>query len=232
MLTMVLISMSASAFADKSTVDSSLITEDTLKTLIISAIKEKMAAEQQDIATITPPRLSPVRNHKRAHLSVMVTGEARGGRIPVELRLEDKGVLLRRQRVFVSVDFFTPAWTLKRDLPAGYTLSLDDLHEGKVPSKSLKRGSITQPEQVIGSKLKRSGKANSSLVKTDLIIPKLVKRRSIVQLIFNRGGIKITSEGESLGDGQRGDRVKVRNLDSKKIVTGRVIGVNQVDVGR
>ena len=205
---------------------------EQLTAKITDVIKRESGIEQEDLASVTVPRLSPIRSPKSAKLAISVAGEMRGGRLPVELDLIDNERTLRRQRVFVTIDLYTSAWTLHRDMNPGDTITRADLREDRVGSKKVQRDVIKDPQVAIGSKLKRSLKAGSPVRRRDLSIPKLIKRGAIVSLVFHKAGISLSAEGEALGDGQRGDIVRVKNLKSKKIVTGRVIGVNKIDVSR
>ena len=209
-----------------------IYTPEELTKAIRETVKRDSGIAVEEIATVQVPRLSPIRSPKEGNLAITVEGEARGGRLPIELNLKVGDRTIRRQRVFVLLDVFETAWILKRDLRAGEQIKKGDLKKDKVASKMLSRGTIKDLQVAIGSKLKRTLKAGSPLKRRDLFIPKLIKRGAIVTLTFHRGGISLSAEGEALVDGQRGDIVRVKNLKSKKIVTGRVIGVNQVDVAR
>lgn len=212
--------------------ESVMISETTLHTKIIAVVKESLESDEADVAEIAPPRLSPIRTSKTAQLKIVVAGDIRGGRIPVELTLKEGERVTRKQRIFVAIDFYTSTWATKVDLESGHILENTDLHEIKIASKKVRRDQVTDPHLIIGATLTRKVKANTPLKNSLIRIPRLIKRGSIVDLIFRRGGILLSAKGEALGDGKRSDIVKVKNLKSKKIVTGRVIGVNQVDVGR
>ena len=58
--------------------------------------------------------------------------------------------------------------------------------------------------------------------------PVLVTRNSIVKMEFKLGRLSILTEGRALSQGRRGDGVKVRNLNSKNIVTGTVASESKV----
>ena len=165
-------------------------------------------------------------------MDLKVVGDLRNGRLPVELSLLKAEKVIRRQRLFVKVDFFTKAWALKSDYEAGHKIELEHIHEVKVPSRTLSRDHINNPELAIGAQLIRASKANTPLKKSLLRIPKLIKELQLLSSSLKKVEFFLIAEGEALGDGKRGDMIKVKNLKSKKIVTGRVIGVNKVDVGR
>lgn len=62
--------------------------------------------------------------------------------------------------------------------------------------------------------------------------PAVIDRNAVVPLLFAAGGLAIATEGRALDRAGVGDRVRVMNLDSKKIVTGRVREDGAVEVGR
>jgi flagella basal body P-ring formation protein FlgA len=209
-----------------------ILEEAELHQRITKAVHQAFPEQKESFAAIQSPRLSAIRTSSTAQLQVNVAGEIRGGRLPLELVLLEKEKVIRKQRVFVSIDYYVKAWVLKETFPSGHTLSLEDVHEVKVPSKNISRDTIKDPQLVVGAILRQQIKENKPLKKSMLTIPKLVKRGALVELVFKKSGIFLSAEGEALGDGKRSDIIKVKNLKSKKIVTGRVIGVNLVDVGR
>lgn len=199
---------------------------------VIQVVKASPLLKDLEIAEIKPPRFSSQRAPQGSKLSIEVVGELRGGRLPVEISISSRGRLLRRLRSFVEVDFFMTGWALRATKTAGVTLSEDDLVEVRRPSRKFARDAIRDHTQIIGAKLRRSVGAKVPLRAAWMMIPSLIKRGAIVELIYHRGGISLSAQGEALGDGKKSDMVRVRNFNSKKIVTGRVIGINRVDVGR
>lgn len=104
------------------------------------------------------------------------------------------------------------------------------------------------PQSVVGRKLKRAVSAGGIIQAADLeeasvtttptsvATPSatgsaiLVKANKPVKMIVHVGAIDVIANGEALSDGKAGDKIKVRNLDSKKIVTGRVNENGSVEV--
>ena len=50
----------------------------------------------------------------------------------------------------------------------------------------------------------------------------LIKRNQMVRLRVQGAGFLITAVGQALQEGRPGDFIKVRNVDSKRVITGRV----------
>jgi flagella basal body P-ring formation protein FlgA len=208
------------------------VTRQDLEQRVIKAVKSSPQFRTLELAEVKPPFLAPQRLPKGAQLKIEVVGEVRGGRVPVSIQSEDQGRILRRLRVFVKVDFYATGWVLNQNKAAGDLLSQSDLISVRLPSQRLSRDVIRDPQVVEGARLRRSVSAQVPLRQAWLSIPPLVKRGAIVDLIFERGGISLLAQGTALSDARRGARVQVKNLKSKKIVTGLVIGINRVDVTR
>ena len=84
---------------------------EQLTAKIVDVIQRESGIEKEDLASVAVPRLSPIRSSATANLKVTVAGQLRGGRLPIELDLIDNNRTLRRQRVFVTIDLYTSAWT-------------------------------------------------------------------------------------------------------------------------
>lgn len=87
-------------------------------------------------------------------------------------------------------------------------------------------------EAVVGQELRSSIYRGRAVRLSDLGPPTLVRRNDIVTLYFRQGALSIRGEGRALGDGGEGERLRVMNLDSRLIVTGRVRGPSLVEVSR
>ena len=64
----------------------------------------------------------------------------------------------------------------------------------------------------------------------DLAKPDLVQRDQSVTLIYEAAGLYLTIRGKALDAGTEGDVVGVLNLQSKRTVSGVVIGRGQVSI--
>jgi flagella basal body P-ring formation protein FlgA len=60
--------------------------------------------------------------------------------------------------------------------------------------------------------------------------PRLIHRGQELILFASSGAMTVTMKGEALEDGAEGDVIRVRNLSSNRVVEGRVIGADKVQV--
>jgi flagellar basal body P-ring formation chaperone FlgA len=60
--------------------------------------------------------------------------------------------------------------------------------------------------------------------------PVVLKARDPVRLLARIGSVQVTARGEAMEDGRLGQMVRVRNIDSSRIVSGRLMENNVVEV--
>ncbi|MFZ5963535.1 flagellar basal body P-ring formation chaperone FlgA [Thalassococcus sp. BH17M4-6] len=84
-------------------------------------------------------------------------------------------------------------------------------------------GSYASLDEVIGQEARVSIYPGRPILFGHLGPPAIVDRNQIVELVFERGGLRITSEGRALARGAVGDRVRVMNLSSKTSLFGTVL---------
>jgi len=84
--------------------------------------------------------------------------------------------------------------------------------------------------QVVGMQMRRQLRAGQALRAADLAKPDLVQRDDNVTLIYESAGLYLTIRGKALDNGAEGDAVSVLNLQSKRTISGVVIGRGQVAI--
>ena len=78
--------------------------------------------------------------------------------------------------------------------------------------------------------MRRQMRAGQALHGADLARPDLVQRDEAVTLIYQAAGIYLIVRGQATEAGTEGDIVTVLNLQSKRTVSGVVVGRGQVSV--
>jgi flagella basal body P-ring formation protein FlgA len=169
-----------------------MISGEDLKARVIEAVRRAPSLASLEIAQIKTPPFSAQRIPEKTKVEINIAGDLRGGRMPVEVVFTSKSRVLRKLRVFVEVDLYMKGWALRSTAAAGTALTLDDIIEVKRSSREFQRDAIRDPEQVLGARLRRTVSALVPLREGWLLIPPLVKRGSIVELSFSRGGISLS----------------------------------------
>jgi len=117
---------------------------------------------------------------------------------------------------------------LTRDVERGDILKSSDVSLERRPRSNIRRG---------GEPRSRARPADAPLdprrpaaQTADLAKPDLVQRDQTVTLTFQSAGLYLTIRGKALDNGTEGDVVNVLNLQSKRTVSGTVIGRGQVAI--
>jgi flagellar basal body P-ring formation protein FlgA len=92
-------------------------------------------------------------------------------------------------------------------------------------------GALIDPVEAVGLEARVTLYPGRPIHRNDLGPPALVDRNQIVTLVYNLGGLEITTEGRALDRGGLGDVVGVMNLSSRKTVAGQLAEDGFVYVG-
>lgn len=90
---------------------------------------------------------------------------------------------------------------------------------------------VTDINQALNKVAKRTLTAGRPISLSSLGDPVLVERGQSTRLVFSAGDLVITATGVSLQPGSAGDFIKVRNIDSGRVITGTVLSDGSVRVG-
>jgi flagella basal body P-ring formation protein FlgA len=117
----------------------------------------------------------------------------------------------------------------------GETLTEQNTYADRRPFDTGTR-TVIPYESVIGKKVNRTMTPGQVVASIDLDSESagngsvLVHARQPVKLLVRVGAMAIATTGEALQEGRLGQTVRVQNLDSKKVVSGRVTGQATVEV--
>ncbi len=174
------------------------------------------------IASVSVQRVPDLLVPEGAKVSVTYDGKV--GRIAVR---DGKDVIQRRQ-VSVRVDRMVTAWVPKASHRRGDRLSMSDLERVQMAASKVPGDAIQRGKDAAGALVRRPLRAGKPLRAGSLELPALVERGARVRLIARRGTIELTARGEALQRGLKGERVRVRNIGSRKVVSGVVMAPNTV----
>ena len=57
-----------------------------------------------------------------------------------------------------------------------------------------------------------------------------IEKGQTIELIHRRGGVQVSMTGQALGTAARGETLRARNLSSGRVVEGRVLSDQQIEV--
>lgn len=131
-----------------------------------------------------------------------------------------------------NVQIFDQVVVANRFLDKGTILSAADLKTERRELSALTGGYETVPDRLIGRQSRRALTAGTVIGSQDLKAVPLIKQGETVTLVSRQGGMEVRSSGIALGDADLGQRIRVRNETSKRVVEGTVTASHQVEVGR
>jgi flagella basal body P-ring formation protein FlgA len=156
--------------------------------------------------------------------------DPRSGRFDVMLEVgNDSGVAPARLRFTGTAVETVEAAVLTRDVDRNTLLKSSDVVMERRPKVEVGNDAANR-DRVIGMQARRRMRAGQALRNMDLTRPDLVQRDQAVTLIYQAAGIYLTVRGKATEAGTEGDVVSVLNLQSKRTVSGVVVGRGQVSV--
>ena len=105
-----------------------------------------------------------------------------------------------------------------RTIPARSVIAPEDLamQEGEAV------GAVTDPAQLIGQEALVALYAGRPIRLADVGPPAVVERNAVIPLIYQSGGLTISTEGRAMDRASPGDLIRVMNLSSRTTVTARI----------
>jgi flagella basal body P-ring formation protein FlgA len=128
-----------------------------------------------------------------------------------------------------SIRRYQEVTVLKHSARQGAILTPSDITLTRKDAAQL-RGARLSPEQIVNKPLRKSLPAGTVLTADHLTRLRLIKRGQKVLIRAHSANFEVSMSGVALMDGEEGQRIRVRNEESKRIVEGTVSGENVVSV--
>ena len=136
----------------------------------------------------------------------------------------------RRIRVTGRVHRVIDVPVLTRRVLAGEVIRERDVKWIAMRGDRLQQDTIQDPGALIGKSPRRGLRAGVPVRVSDVRLPVLVPRRSLVTIMYRVRSMTLTAQGRALEDGGAGDTVRVANTQSNTVVQAVVTGANRVSV--
>jgi flagellar basal body P-ring formation protein FlgA len=116
-----------------------------------------------------------------------------------------------------------------RQLNRGVILQIEDI---TWQDADVKRNDsrIIDATKIVGLELKRTLNAGTPFRAQDVAEPTLVRRGQSITLLVSTGTMQLATSGKSLQDGAANALIRVQNNSTKRIIEGRVMDSNTVQV--
>ena len=129
----------------------------------------------------------------------------------------------------VRIAIYQQAVIAVRKMARGEIISPDDIILDDVDTSRVRGSSFTEITDLIGTKLKTTLKANQVIDSTTIC---LICKGDTVIIKSNNKAVSVSVAGVALNDGGKGDRIRVQNNASRRVVDALITsnGVVSVDI--
>jgi flagellar basal body P-ring formation protein FlgA len=118
----------------------------------------------------------------------------------------------------------------KHNLLRGKILAARDIKLEVVNVSLIRQELITTAEAAIGLEVKRNISQGAPLIRANTQPPMAIKRGEIVTIATTAGAIVVNTTGSALNDGRLGQKIRVRNSQSNRVITGLVVAEGKVQI--
>jgi len=161
---------------------------------------------------------------------VVVRYEPRHNRFDVTFEIANEAGLAPAKLRFSGTAVETvEAAVLARSVERNEVLKSSDVVVERRPKADV-GADVLNRDRAVGMQARRQLRAGQALKGADVAKPDLVQRDQGVTLIYETAGIYLTVLGKALDAGTEGDVVNVLNLQSKRTVSGVVVGRGRVAI--
>jgi flagella basal body P-ring formation protein FlgA len=179
--------------------------------MVLPCTRDDVGFEPEINATVMP--LGKV----HVDIAVLVNGERRGS-VAVQL----------------DVKAYHQVAVCKQRVESGEVLAKDKVHFERRPLDGSKEY-LTLTQGLAGKRSKHTLMPGQSIAMADVeaFVSEtaiVVKQQGLVKLVARLGSFQLVAIGEALQDGRAGQLIRVRNIDSRNIVVGRVVDRSIVEV--
>lgn len=228
---------------------------DCLATLLMATLALPIHAQPaQPIEDVRQAAAGFVRQRMQTGAGAAGTVHVEAGTLDARLRLApcaqplqafSNGELRAGPRLTVGVRCAQPAWTvyvpvqvetevevlvLQRALPRGSPVQPLDVKSERRRVPGIASSYILDASQLAARHLRNTAAPGTALTVDLLAADLLVRRGQRVTLIATAGGIEVRAQGEAIADAMPDGRVRVLNLNSHRVVEGRVESRDSVRV--
>jgi flagella basal body P-ring formation protein FlgA len=152
------------------------------------------------------------------------------GPVPLQVIIRVDGNIEKKVTAIVYTKVMAEVVVVKRPLRRFQTISPDDIMLRKMDLNTLSSNSILSYREVIGKRTTRVINPNTVL-RVDLVeFPPLIKRKDMVRIVSESDRLKITTLGEALEKGSKGQRIKVVNVKSGEKNYAHVVDAKTVRI--
>ncbi len=150
------------------------------------------------------------------------------GSIILTTELEVDGHLAHVLPLRLTVEVKHPAVVTTQRIEKDDKFTEENVAVVKEPTSKILTGCFKQLKQVLGRKAAMAMTSGTVLRVSDIFDPPVILHGQVVQAIVQRGNVELTVQTRAIEDGKAGDKIRVENTDTHKVLSARVLDENTV----
>ncbi len=148
--------------------------------------------------------------------------------LPIEIRINGKRYRLISAKV--EIEAFAEVFVAANDLAKNKRVKVSDAVLKKIRLKKPLLSYLYKKEDLRGIKTIRDLSKNSVLTRDSIVKDIVIKSGDLVRIVGQSGKLQLVVTGEARASGRIGDRITVKNLQSKKIIQATVFDEGVVKI--
>jgi flagella basal body P-ring formation protein FlgA len=119
---------------------------------------------------------------------------------------------------------------LKRQVTNRDVIEAADLETQMIAESKLRKDIITEESGLIGHSARRIISAGRAIRAGEVMTPMVITKGANIEMVYRTPYIAIRTSGEALENGAAGAVIRVKNVDSGRAVSAKVLDANRVEV--
>lgn len=148
--------------------------------------------------------------------------------VTVDINVNERSIT--KVRLKFDVKLYRQVIIATREMNAREILTEDCLRYERMDIGHLPAGFVTDKTKIAGLMTRRTVTPGMVLTNSMVNRPAIVKQGSMVTLVAYIGNMKVTAGGQAMQNGCEGQLIRVLNVNSKRIVFGKILDEGTVQV--
>ena len=170
----------------------------------------------------TPENMYLSNEYENIEYTYNMRRNSRGNQASIEITVLADGKMIGTRNIIFAMQYEKRTPVAVVDIPAGTFISSENMKIEKRPSSYPEPADWTAPYGLIAkNKIPENTVINTNMV-ISAVTQTVLKRNQNVVIRIKKPGFEITAVGISMQNGKTGDYIKVRNIDSQRIIMARI----------
>ena len=183
-----------------------------------------------EIGRVPADQWVPRRRDKIDFYITLVDTSKDRGRIELIVSASSNGKLFLKYRFILTSGYLNLSLLQRRKHAANNQLTEENVFIARRETTRIRGMAFSSINDLKGMTTTTSVQPHTILTDYMVETPPTMKQGSIVKLIVKKSGFKIVTKGLAQQTGYKGEVIKVKNLDSKKMLYGKIINSDSVQV--